>query len=146
MSRATSSVSIGRPIDDVFRVLTNVENTGKWFPGDVEEQWTSPPPHGLGSTRHAVVIMFGRRTENDAITTEFEPPHRAAMRGTSPNAPFEVALQFAPEAAGTRVDVTTDIKLQGVGRIIEPIVTAIYGWAWGRGLRKLKRLMESKSL
>ena len=40
------SITIDRPIEDVFAVLTNVENTGAWFPADVEEWWTSPPPHG----------------------------------------------------------------------------------------------------
>jgi hypothetical protein len=47
--------------------------------------------------------MYGRRTENDAIVTEYEPPYRAAMRGTSPNAPFVGTLVFAPEGDGTRV-------------------------------------------
>ena len=27
-----SSIVINRPIEDVFAVLTHVENTGKWFP------------------------------------------------------------------------------------------------------------------
>jgi len=83
-----STISINRSIDEVFAVLTNVEKTGAWYPGDVEEHWTSPPPHGVGSTRHAVVKMFGRRIENDAVTTIYEPPNRAAMKGTTPNAPF----------------------------------------------------------
>ena len=43
----TSSIVIVRPIEDAFAVLTNVENTGKWFPGNVKEWWTSPPPHGV---------------------------------------------------------------------------------------------------
>jgi uncharacterized protein YndB with AHSA1/START domain len=42
-SSVSSSVIINRPIEDVFAVLTNVENAGKWFPTQVEEWWTSPP-------------------------------------------------------------------------------------------------------
>ena len=53
MSKVTNRITIVRPIDDVFAVLTDVEKTGRWFPGDVEERWTSSPPHGVGSTRHA---------------------------------------------------------------------------------------------
>jgi len=56
-SPVTSSIVIGRPIEDVFAVLTNVENTEKWFPTKVREWWTSEPPHGVGSTRHAVVTV-----------------------------------------------------------------------------------------
>src|SRR4029077_13260299 len=102
MPTTTNSITIRRPIEDVFAILTDVENTGKWFPGNVEEHWTSPSPHGVGSTRHAVVTMLGRRTENDAVTTGYQPPHRAAMKGTSQNAPFSVLLQFAPDRDGTR--------------------------------------------
>ncbi|MDP9273746.1 MAG: hypothetical protein M3O93_09535 [Chloroflexota bacterium] len=42
-----NSITINRPIEDVFAVLTNVENTGKWLPADVTEWWTSEPPHGV---------------------------------------------------------------------------------------------------
>jgi len=37
MSRSRTSIVIDRPNEDVFAVLTNVENTGTWFPGNVEE-------------------------------------------------------------------------------------------------------------
>ena len=143
MASVTNTITIRRPIEDVFAVLTDVERTGTWFPGNVEELWTSPPPHGVGSTRRAVVTMFGRRTENDAVTTEYDPPHRAAMRGTSPNAPFEVTLVFAADGEATRVEVTSEFHLRGWTRVFGPPVAAAYGLAWARGLRTLKRMMES---
>ena len=146
MASVTNTIRIRRPIEDVFAVLTDVENTGKWFPGNVEEHWTSPPPHGIGSTRHAVVTMRGRRTENDAVTTEYQPPHRAAMKGTSSNAPFTVTLTFAPDGDGTRVNVVSEIGLRGPLRLFGPLVAALYGRAWARGLANLKRLMESGAL
>jgi uncharacterized protein YndB with AHSA1/START domain len=146
MASVTNKIAIRRPIEDVFAVLTNVENTGKWFPGNVEEHWTSPPPHGVGSTRHAVATMFGRRTENDAVVTEYQPPHRAAMQGTSSNAPMVATLIFAPDGDRTRVAVTSEITVRGAVRIFGPLVAALYGRAWARGLMKLKRLMESGAL
>jgi uncharacterized protein YndB with AHSA1/START domain len=146
MSMITNGITIARPIEDVFAVLTDVENTGKWFPGNVEEHWTSPPPHGVGSTRHAVVTMLGRRTENDAVTTEYQPPHRAAIRGTTQNAPFVVTLTFAPDHDGTRVEVTSELTLRGASRFMGPIVSALYGRSWARGLANLKLMMESGAL
>jgi uncharacterized protein YndB with AHSA1/START domain len=142
----TNRIAISRPIEDVFAVLTDVENTGKWFPGDVEEHWTSPPPHGVGSTRHAVVTVLGRRTENDAVVTEYQPPHRATMQGTSKNAPFLVTLRFTPDGRGTRVEVTSELTLRGAIRMLGPLLTALYGRSWARGLANLKRLMESGAL
>ncbi len=130
----------------MFEVLTNVENTGKWFPGNVQEHWTSPAPHGVGSTRHAVVTVLGRRTENDAVATEFQPPHRAVMQGTSPNAPFSVVLMFARVGGSTRVEVTSEVRLRGAMRILGPVVTLAYGRAWARGLAHLKELLEAGQL
>ncbi|MEO8229362.1 MAG: SRPBCC family protein [Chloroflexota bacterium] len=146
VARTTSSITIRRPIEDVFAVLTDVEKTAAWFPGDVEEHWTSRPPHGVGSTRHAVVNMFGRRTENDAVTTVYEPPHRAELRGTSPNAPFLATLVFAPDGQGTRVEVTTTLEGGGAMRLVGPVFMILYGRAWARGLARLKAMMESGAL
>ncbi|MDQ3127642.1 MAG: SRPBCC family protein [Chloroflexota bacterium] len=120
MARVTKRITIRRPIEDVFAILTDVEKTGLWFPGNVKEHWTSPPPYGVGSTRRASVTMFGRRSENDAVATEYDPPHRAAMRGTTPNAPFDATLIFAPVADGTQVEVTTAFHLGGWTRIFGP--------------------------
>lgn len=146
MSSVTNSITIRRPVEDVFAVLTDVEKTGTWFPGNVKETWTSPPPHGVGSTRHAVVTTMGRRTENDAVVTEYEPPHRAVMQGTSPNAPFVVRLTFTPDGDGTRVDVASEIGLTGPMRILGPLIGFVYGQGWARGLVNLKRMMESGTL
>ncbi len=146
MASVTNRIAIRRPIDDVFAVMTDVEKTGTWFPGDVQEHWTSAPPHGVGSTRHAVVKMMGRTTENDAVTTVYEPPGRAAMQGTSPNAPFLVTLGFTRDGELTQVEVVTDLNMHGPGRILGPLVGFGYGRAWARGLANLKRLMESGAL
>ena len=146
MSSVTNRIAIRRPIEDVFAVLTDVEKTGIWFPGDVEEHWTSPPPHGVGSTRHAVVRMLGRRSENDAAVTEYDPPFRAVIAGTSPNAPFVGTLVFSREGGATVVEVTTEFALRGASRIAGPMLGAWYGRAWARGLETLKRSMESGEL
>lgn len=146
MTSFTNTIVIKRPIEDVFKVLTNVENTATWFPANLEEHWTSPPPHGVGSTRHATVTMLGRRTENDAVATVFDPPHRAAMQGTSPNAPFLTTLTFQDEPGGTRVQVETGFTFRGGQRVIAPLFVGWFRRAWDRGLENLKRMMEAGEL
>lgn len=146
MARVTNRITIDRPVADVFAVLTDVEQTGMWFPGNAEEHWTSPPPRGVGSTRHAVVTVLGRRTENDAVATVYDPPHRAVMEGTTPNAPFVVGLDFRAVGDATQVTVTSEFRLHGLGRVAGPLVAAVYGRAWARGLATLKREMEAGRL
>jgi len=145
-SAVRSSIVINRPIEDVFAVLTNVENTGKWFPGNVKEWWTSPPPVGVGSTRRARVQVGPLTMENDAVATLYEPPHRAGMKGTSKNAPFEADLKFAAVEGGTRVDATIEMFLSGPAKLFGPMFVGWYGRSWDQGLVNLKRLMESGEL
>ena len=145
-SAVRSSIVINRPIEEVFAVLTNVENTGKWFPGNVEEWWTSPPPHGVGSTRRARVKMGFMTTENDAVATVYEPPNRAVMRGTSKNAPFEAELKFAAIDGGTLVNANIEMFLRGPAKLFGPMFIRWYGKSWDQGMVNLKRMMESEEL
>jgi uncharacterized protein YndB with AHSA1/START domain len=142
---ATHTIEIGRPIEDVFAVLTDVELTGRWYPANVEEWWLTPPPHGVGSVRRARVRVLGRATENDAVVTAYDPPRSAALKGSA-SAPFEATLAFEPVDAGTRVEVETTFHLSGAMRLIGPLFIRNYERGWDRGLANLKRMMEADEL
>lgn len=146
MGAFTLGATIRRPIGDVFAVLTDVERTGSWFPGEVEERWTSPPPHGVGSTRRAVVRAMGRTSENDAVVVAYEPPHLAVMRGLSPEAPFLATLRFAEVGEATRVDVQIELTFHGALRLVGPFFLRWYRRQWEQGLANLTALMESGAL
>jgi uncharacterized protein YndB with AHSA1/START domain len=139
-------IEIRRPIEDVFAVLTDVTLTGRWYPARVEEWWTTPPPHGVGSVRRARVVVMGRPSENDAIVTEYDPPRRAALKGKSASAPFEATLDFEPTPAGTHVQVETTFKLRGLMRLIGPLFIGAYERGWDKGLQNAKRMMEAGEL
>lgn len=141
-----SSIVIDRSIDDVFSVLTNAENTGKWFPGNVQEWWTSPPPRDVGSTRRARFKMGFMTTENDAVVTVYEPPRRAGLKGTSRNAPFEAEFRFEEVESGTRVDSNIEIFLRGPAKIFGGMFVRWYQKSWDAGLINLKRMMEAGEL
>ena len=143
---ATHAITIERPIDEVFAVLTDVTLTGRWYPERVEEWWTTPPPHGIGSVRRARVRVLGRASENDAMVTAYDPRRHAALKGLSRSAPFQATLDFAPIAEGTRVDVTTVFDLRGPMRLIGPLFIRRYDRGWERGLANVKRMMESGEL
>ena len=120
--------------------------TGRWYPADVQEWWTTPPPHGIGSVRRARVKLMGRASENDAVVTEYEPPHLAATKGLSPSAPFDVRLAFESSDGGTQVNVDSTFHLRGVMRLMGPLFIGTYERGWDSGLANLKRMMESGEL
>jgi carbon monoxide dehydrogenase subunit G len=140
------TIEIKRPLEDVFAVLTDVTKTGRWYPAKVEEWWTTPPPHGVGSVRRARVLVMGRGVENDAVVTEYEPSRRASMKGLSRSAPFEVNLSFERIDGGTRVDVESKFHLRGVMRLMGPMFVKNYERGWDVGMANLKRMMEAGEL
>jgi hypothetical protein len=85
-------------------------------------------------------------TENDAVATVFEPPHRAGMRGTSKNAPFEADLRFAAVEGGTRVESDIELFMRGPAKLFGGMFTRWYGKSWDQGMANLKRMMESGEL
>lgn len=44
------STTIKRPVEDVFAVIGNVENSPKWSSAALEAKQTSPGPMGVGTT------------------------------------------------------------------------------------------------
>ena len=138
--------TIRRPVGDVFRVLTDVEQSERWFPARIHEYWTSDPPHGVGSTRHAVVTMLGRRTENDATVTEYDPPHRAALAGAKAGLAWNAAFDFEARGDATSVVLEFQFDASGAVRVAMRPFVWWYRRAWQRGLARFTRMMESGEL
>jgi len=147
MSTAEMTITIARPVADVFRVLTTPEDTPKWSSSAVEEQLTSPGPVGVGSTRRAVVRSFGgRTTTNETVVTAFEPNRRVAMRTVSAPVPFEAAWSFTPLPEGTRVDWTWSFAFGGATRLFGPLFAVYFRRSLQADLARLKQMMEAGEL
>lgn len=146
MPTLVRSITIARPIDEVFAVATDVTKTGTWFPGDVVETWTTPPPHGVGSVRHAAVTVMGRRAGNDATVTEFDPPNRGVMKGAQQGVSWTGTVQCTSIDGGTQLDFTFDASIGGAMRLFAGPFMNWYGNSWTTGLANLKRMMESGEL
>ncbi len=147
MTTADLSITIGRPVGYVFKVLTTPDDTPKRSFSAVEEQLTSPGPVGIGSTRRALVRSFGgRTTTNETVVTAFEPNRLVAMRTISAPVPFEVAYAFTALPAGTRVDWTWSFELTGVARLFGPLLAAHFRRGLQHDLSRLKQMMESGEL
>ena len=147
MSVVTLSVTILRPVENVFAVLTHVENAAKWSRA-FEEELTTLGPMRVGSRRRAVVPSFaGRTTENVMELTEFEPDRRLAMRGVSGFPfPVRITIDFERQGDGTNLVWVTFLEPGGLLRLAGPLLAAAYKSAFAKDLQTLKSMMESGSL
>ena len=139
-------VTVHRPVDEVFAVLSDVENTPTWHPSAIEERFTSDGPVGVGSTRRSVGRAFGIRVENEAEVTVFEPDQALSLRSIDSPVPFEISIVLTPADDGTRIVWTEELSPTGVVSVIVRATKRLHDAQTAKGLERLKSLMESGEL
>jgi uncharacterized protein YndB with AHSA1/START domain len=141
------TVTIGRPLADVFRVLSTPELTPRWSANAIEEHATTAGPAAVGSRRRATVRRLGGgTTENEIEITEFEPNGHIAVRSIESAVPFTSSWSFTPVGDATRVDWGWDFAVRGWLRPLDGLVGAIFARTFRRDLQRLKSMMEAGEL
>ena len=150
MGRTDLSVTIARPVEDVFAVLTDPTQSAKWSSSAIKAELITPGPPGIGSRRLAVAKgPFGGTMENIMEVTELEPNRKVALKLI--RAPWggtgRTWYTFTPVDAGTRVDWHWEIEPAGLWRPFgtRPFM-ALFGRRLQRDLDNLKVMMESGRL
>lgn len=146
MPRSEVTVSIARSPSEVFAVLSDVENTRKWYPKPVTEKWTSEGPVGVGSTRRSEARAFGMRVENDAEVTVYDRDQALGLRSITGPVPFDIDIRISPTEEGTRVDWVTDLRPRGLYKAVVALTMPAHTRTTHRGLLNLKSMMESGAL
>ena len=147
MATVELSVTIARPVADVYRVLTTPELTPRWSSNAIEEHMTTPGPVRVGSRRRATVRRPGRgTTENEIEVTAIEPERSMAVRSIEAPVPFTSSWTFTPVGDATRVDWRWDFQLRGWMRPVDVILGPTFGRAFRRDLDRLTSMMETGEL
>jgi uncharacterized protein YndB with AHSA1/START domain len=144
--RIEKSVVIARPVEDVWAVLSNLDNVKRWSISGSEARQTSPGPLGVGASLEEVKVVLGRfhLKLRDLVVTEFEPNRTIALTDNRVGIahPGRQRFTFEPIKEGTRLTQVVEINLK---RGIQPFFM-LANWASGGGgrqLANLKRLVES---
>ena len=130
MIRIQASVTINRPLEEVFRFMTNHQNALQWQSGLLEARVTNDVV-GVGKTWVDVVQFLGRRIEVASELTEYEPLRVVGFKSTSGPIPLEGRYAFEPDGAGTKVTFTLQGEAGGFFKLAEPIVARCHAAAVG---------------
>jgi uncharacterized protein YndB with AHSA1/START domain len=134
--KATATITIERPIDDVFAFVTDVAQMPRWITGVTAARLASAE---MGAGARYVLDYTGgwRSSEVEIEVAEFSPPHTFATRSSRGPFAFEGRMELQPVDEGT-----------AVANIIEAgpdsLSTRIASWLFGRMLRPqfTKRLLR----
>ena len=143
MIRIQASVTVNRPLEEVFRFMTNHQNALQWQSGLLEARVTNDVV-GVGKTWVDVVQVLGRRIEIASELTEFEPLRVVGFKSTSGPIPLEGRYAFEPDGAGTKVTFTMQGEAGGFFKLAEPIVARSTQRQWETNLANLKDLLEQR--
>jgi uncharacterized protein YndB with AHSA1/START domain len=85
MARFTCSVTINRPIEEVFAVLTDPTRSPEWSKHSVRGELLTEGPPRVGSRRRTVVKGFGGIGTMESVfeVTEVDPMRAVALRQVS---------------------------------------------------------------
>jgi len=119
------SVTVARPVDEVFAYLSDFTTTTEWDPGTVSTERVSGEG-GLGTRYHNVSQFLGRKTELDYMVTEHVPGECFALRGENATVVAHDTMTFVrihgAEGEGTTVTYRAAFEFKGVARLVAPLL------------------------
>jgi uncharacterized protein YndB with AHSA1/START domain len=136
-----NTVMIGRPIEEVFGFLSDLENIPRWNDAIVETRKVSEGPVGVGTIYRQVRSVPSRSEERFEVTV-YNPPRYLEIRGQL--GPFPSRLSYALDAVpeGTRITNAVELELRGPGRLLGRVAVPRVRDAVAANLQKLKELLE----
>jgi carbon monoxide dehydrogenase subunit G len=143
MPTITQSVTVNRPVEEVWDFISNFENTTRWSRGVLQARQTSDGPLRVGSTLETVVKAFGRRRTAAYVVTEYEPNRAFAFEVTSGPMTSRARYSVEPVGAGTRLTASGEAEVTGLFRLLAPLLIRTVERHSQDDLANAKRILEA---
>jgi uncharacterized membrane protein len=140
------SIVINRPIEEVFGVLTNLENDIKWRSEWVETRNTSGGALGVGATFCLTGEFLGRRVPTIYEVIEYKPNQSAAWKAVSGPLPLTFQRTFERVEGGTSFTIRYEAEDRGFFKLVMSLLASSVKRQHEGDLRKVKELMETRSM
>lgn len=141
MPSAQRTITVNRPVDEVFRFFSTPANDQSWRPAVKEIRADEPP--AVGSHVHQVIAgPGGRGIPADIEVTTYEPGARYGFKVVAGPARPVGEYVFTPVADGTQVQFSLSVELGGLKKLFMsgPVQKSMAGEM--ASLDTAKRLIE----
>jgi uncharacterized protein YndB with AHSA1/START domain len=140
MQQAERTVTIQKPVADVFAFVANHDNDAQWRPGVVEMRKSSG--EGVGERWYQRVKgPGGRQVPADIEVTQLEPNRLLAFRTVEGPVRPVGRYELADENGATRFTFSLSAELKGLKKLMSPMVQKQMNAEVGN-LDNLKRILE----
>jgi uncharacterized protein YndB with AHSA1/START domain len=138
----SGSVTIDRPVEDVFDYVTDMSNDPSWHTDVLEARKTSEGPVGVGTTWHSRFKPSMGVSEGDMEVVAFEPNRMEVLRGVIGPMQPTLTYMLEPVDGGTRFTRRIQIKVSGMMRVMEPLMRLMTPRRNAGFVANLKRILE----
>jgi uncharacterized protein YndB with AHSA1/START domain len=142
MPQASYSVTVARPVGEVFAYVADGEKCRQWRPGVIDIKRVSG--NGSVGTRYAQGVRgpMGRRIAADYEITVYEPDRRIEFQTVAGPARPHGRYDLEPAGTGTKLTFSLDANLSGLRGLLMGSAVQRTMDAEVRTLDNLKRVLE----
>jgi len=144
MADRSDSITIDRPVDEVWSYVTDVTNDPAWHTDILEATRTSEGPIGTGTVWHARFKPAMGISEGDMRVVTFEPNRRQVMKGDIGPMHPTLTYQVEPSNGGTRFTRRVQIQVSGWMKVFSPMMGMMLPKQNKGFLANLKRVLEQR--
>lgn len=141
--RVEARVWIDRPVQDVFAYVTSVDQWPEWRRDVVGGRVLTEGDLRVGSRAQGLAKVLGRTVTIDVVVTALEPGEAFGYRPVSGPLLTDNIYTFGSQDGGTLVTLTDDIRLQGIARVLLPVMPVLVRSAYRKNLSGLKAILEA---
>jgi uncharacterized membrane protein len=144
--RLEFSIEIARSREEVFAVVSYLENDPKWQAAVLQAERITPGKTRVGTRFKQWVNLVGRRTRLDIEFLEFEPTERYLLACLCGPLEFDTEVRFSPTRRGTELEVLVSGRPSGVLKLAAVVLSRHRSAEIEADLGNLRRLLEAGSL
>lgn len=146
MPQIECSVSINRPISEVFSFVADFRNAPKWQ-GDVEEVFLSDSSMRVGVmlTQTRKSRLLGWRLDLNADIITYQPNKLIEYKGILGRFPIHGEISFASSRGVTEVTEAINIRMGFLYGIYSPFMAGTMRRRTSIALQSLKTMMENRT-
>jgi uncharacterized protein YndB with AHSA1/START domain len=138
-----TSVSIERPIEEVFAYVSDPLNFPRWNSAvEAVRKTSAGDDAGVGSTYVMERTLPTGRAVNGLEIVAHEPPTAFAIRTASGPTPFLYRFRFAPNDRATVIRLQGEAELGHVGDLLAPLARRALQRGVDDNLATLKAILE----
>ncbi len=145
MARFEESITINRPVEEVFAYATAIQKWPEWHDSIVQAEQTSQGEIEVGTTFKAQARMEGRTMDFTGKMLEYQPNKRSRKEMDYGNFVIDDTLTFDPINGGTQFTMVYDVKVRGMAKLMSGRINTGVHEELKQAVSRLKTVLESQS-